>query len=200
MQPIALFTQQENLMKNKIALFSALAGSLICSFSMAQRPTAETSTTRMESDYYGLQRPHIGVTAGVSTPEGNYDSAGEIGMNFGYQPFVPLGLGASISTVRNAPRDNRQDIERTAVLGRGTYNFGGSNLLIKHSWMGFGLGPVFSDDGTDFAAAPIIGFDIPVNQDLAKSYFSLGAEAKYLVVSNNQPDNFTLNGAIKFWY
>ena len=187
-------------MKNKIAFFSAITGMLFCVQSMAQKPTAATSTTKVESDYYGLQRPHFGVTAGVSTPEGNYDSSGEIGLNFGYQPYVPFGIGASISATKNEPRDSRPDVERTTVLGRATYNFGGESTLLRHSWVGVAAGPVFADDGTDFAAAPILGFDIPVNTELTGSYISLGAEAQYLVVNNDQPDSLTVNAAVKFWY
>ena len=72
--------------------------------------------------------------------------------------------------------------------------------MIKHSWVGVAAGPVFANDGTDFAAAPIVGFDIPVHSELTGSYISLGAEAQYLVVNNEQPDSLTVNGAVKFWY
>lgn len=191
-------------MKSKVAFFSSVVSSVVgllfCVPSMAQKPSAATSTTKVESEFYGLQRPHFGITAGVSTPEGNYDSSGEIGLNFGYQPYVPFGIGASISATRNEPRDSRPDIERTTVLGRATYNFGGETPVIRHSWVGVAAGPVFSDDGTDFAAAPILGFDIPVSSELTGSFLSVGAEAQYLVVSNEQPDSLGVNAVVKFWY
>ena len=164
---------------------------------------AQSSATKIEEDHalFSMKRPHFGVTLGVSEPEGRYDSSGEVGVNFGYQPFVPFGFGASLSTVRNLPQENRgPDIERTTVLARGTYNFGGETPVIRHSWLGVAMGPVFSDDGTDFALAPIAGFDIPINQAQAKTYVSLGADARYLIVNNDQPDSLTVSGVVKFWY
>lgn len=164
---------------------------------------SQTSQSFSESGnaFSNLDRPHFGVNLGVSEPEGSYDSSGELGVNFGYQLFVPIGLGASVSTVRNLPQDDRgPDIERTTVLARGTFNFGGELPVIRHSWVGLAMGPVFSDDGTDFALAPIAGFDIPIQQVESKKYISLGLDAQYLIVNNDQPDSMTVSGAVKYWF
>lgn len=144
-------------------------------------------------------RPHIGLKVGVASPEGSYNSAAEYGLDVGFQPYVPFGLGLGVMTSRNTSQANAQDLERTSVLARGTYNFGGTTPLIKNSWVGVAAGPVFRKDGADAAIAPIVGFDIPL-REAPGSYLSLGADAKYLFIGGDQTDAFSLNGAVKYWF
>lgn len=185
-------------MKNSLTILILVLSVVVGAHTFAQSSKASVEG---ENALSNMKRPHFGVTLGVSEPEGSYDSSGEIGVNFGYQPYVPFGFGASLSSVRNLPQEDREpDIERTTLLARGTYNFGGELPVIRHTWIGAALGPVFSDDGTDFAIAPIAGFDIPINQTESKNYVSLGADAQYLIVNNDQPDSLTVSGVVKFWY
>ncbi len=145
-------------------------------------------------------RPHIGVTAGIANPEGSYDTAPEFGLDIGFQPYIPFGVGAMITTSRNSARNGAHDLERTSVLARGSYNFGGSTPIIKHSWVGVAVGPVFRHDGTDLGVAPMLGFDIPLREGFGR-YLSLGADAKYLTIANdNEADAFSLNGVVKYWF
>lgn len=144
-------------------------------------------------------RPHVGVKLGVASPEGSYNSAPEFGLDVGFQPYVPFGAGLAITTSRNTSQANAQDLERTSILARGTYNFGGSTPVIKNSWLGVAAGPVFRRDGTDFGAAPIVGFDIPM-REAPGSYLSLGADAKYLFISGDEADTFSVNGVVKYWF
>ena len=190
------------MMKKTITNIMAALVLVVGAGAMAQSGST-TVQTQVEDDgaFFNMKRPHFGVTLGVSEPEGSYDAAGEIGVNVGYQPFVPFGFGASLSSVRNLPQEDRgPDVERTTLLARGTYHISGEVPVIRHSWFGVAMGPVFSDDGTDFAIAPIAGFDIPIDQAESKNYMSLGADAQYLVVNNDQPDSLTVSGVVKFWY
>lgn len=178
-------------MKNAVLMIAAILFYSAPSFSQ----TSETST---EGTYVNMKRPHFGITAGLSTPEGSFDSAAELGVNFGYQPVVPFGIGASIATVRNSASDGGQDLERTNVLARATYNLGPETPMFRHAWFGLALGMAVADDGTYAALAPVAGFDFPI-QRYSTSFLSLGAEAQYLIV-DDQNDNFALSGALKYWY
>lgn len=144
-------------------------------------------------------RPHVGVKVGVSNPEGSYNTAPEFGLDVGYQPYVPFGLGLGVTTSKNTAQGQQHDLERTTVLARGTYNFGGTTPVIKNSWVGVAAGPVFKYNGTDLGVAPIIGFDIPLKEATA-SYLSLGADAKYLAVGGDEADALSVNGTVKYWF
>ena len=152
----------------------------------------------------GSLRPHVGVTAGIANPEGSYDSAPEFGVDIGFSPYVPFGIGTSYTVSRNVSKAaNTRDLERQSILARGTYNFGGSTPVIKNSWVGVAAGPVFRYNGTELGVAPIIGFDIPIRDQAATtgSYLSLGADAKYLaLINSDDSDALTINGVVKYWF
>lgn len=145
-------------------------------------------------------KPHVGIMAGSKTPEGSqYDSAAELGVDVGFQPFIPFGVGAELTTANNEANDARDDLDRTTLLLRGTYNFGGNTPVIRDSFIGFAIGAVFKPDGTEAASAPMLGFDIPL-KDSSRYYVSLGANAKYLITSGSEPDSLSVNGIVKYWY
>lgn len=141
---------------------------------------------------------HMGMNLGFTTPEGSHDTTPNLGVEVGYQPYIPYGLGGELFTSQ-IDADTGKDEQRTALLARGTYNFGGEAPVIRNSWVGLGAGPVYADGVWEVGVAPAVGFDIPVtrinNQDL-----SLGANAKFLVTSTDSPDAFMANFAVKYWY
>ncbi len=164
--------------------------------------TSGTFPTPREVLQEGLN-PHIGITAGVLNPEGSYKTGAEYGINVGIQPYIPFGLGMSLTFSQNNSKEaNTRSLDRTAVLVRGSYNFGGELPLIKNSYVALATGPVINQDATYFGMAPIVGFDIPVREWSGKylSYLSVGAEAKYMIISNNESDGLTVNGAVKYWF
>lgn len=147
--------------------------------------------------------PHIGVTAGVLNPEGSYKTGAEYGMTVGIQPYIPFGLAMSLSfSSNNSKEADTRSLDRTSVLLRGSYNFGGNLALIKNSFVAIATGPIINQDATYFGIAPIVGFDIPVREWSGKylSYLSVGAEAKYMIVSSNESDGLTVNGVLKYWF
>lgn len=168
-----------------------------------QTRTGETTSTFPKvtpvDDAAGLT-PHIGVRAGLASPEGSYDSAPELGIDFGLQAYIPFGVGGEITQSKSSAQRGGRDLERTTVLAKGTYNFGGSTPVIKHSWVGVAAGPVFRHNGTDLGVAPILGFDIPLSEQ-RRRYLSLGADAKYLaLINSSDSDAVSINGTVKYWF
>lgn len=198
-------TQGEFMSFNLIKTFIAAVAVIFALNANAQTENSEQSVSSTFPEPSAIEtksgyRPHIGITAGVANPEGSYDTAPEFGLDVGFQPYVPFGIGAMVTTSRNSAKNGAHDLERTTVLARGSYNFGGTTPIIKHSWVGVAMGPVFRHDGTDFGIAPMLGFDIPLREGPGK-YLSLGADAKYLSVANeSSADAFSLNGVVKYWF
>lgn len=141
-------------------------------------------------------QPHIGLLAGVTSPEGDGDSEAELGVDIGYQPKAPYSLGAEFSHVRFGNNDVNAD--RDTLLLKAGYNFGGDMALIKYSWIGVGAGAVFDEDDTRAVLTPMVGFDIPVTRTDTE-FITLGANARYSIISEVD-DTFTVNGAVKYWY
>jgi hypothetical protein len=140
------------------------------------------------------RRPHIGIIAGQTDPEGATDSQGEFGVEYGYQVSIPMGIAFEIMNT------DTSNLERTTALAKATYNFGGSTPLIRHSYVGAALGADFERSGTYVASGPLLGFDIPL-RNRERHFVSLGANAKYLIFSRGGVDTASaLNGVIKYWY
>ena len=169
-------------------------------------PAAQTSSSTFPTPREVLQEglnPSIGITAGVVNPEGSYKSAAEYGIGFAFQPYIPFGLGMSLTFSKNQSKNsNTRDLDRTAAMVRGTYNFGGNITVIKNSFVGVMTGPIINQDATYFGLAPVVGFDIPVREWSGKylSFLSVGAEAKYMIVSSNESDGLVVNGVLKYWF
>ncbi len=144
----------------------------------------------------GESRVHIGLNLGINSPEGSRGSTPELGLDIGYQPLIPFGLGVELSTSRFSGGDDEFH-KRTTLLFRGTYNFGGDIPLIKHSYFGAAAGPVFLSDGSEMAFAPVMGFDVPLD---VERRFSLGFIAKYLFVTSKDPDSMITSAAFKYWF
>ncbi|MGE3973569.1 MAG: hypothetical protein AB7F59_03485 [Bdellovibrionales bacterium] len=151
-------------------------------------------------------QPHFGVRGGYSNPDDNFNGAAEYGLEAGFQPYVPFGVGLEFTRSVSESSVSKPDLERTAVLAKGTYNFGGTLPIIRTSFLGLGLGPVFdhndNKDSTRLGFNLLGGFDIPLDEQmgLGPNSFSLGAVANYLFVSTDGPDTLGLNGTLKYWF
>lgn len=145
-------------------------------------------------------KPHVGLLLGAAQPEGRQTAQADYGIDVGFQPWVPYGVGLEVAGTRV------NDDDRARVLVRGTYNFGGEQYLLQHSYIGAAvgaqLGSVGDSDRALAAFAPMIGFDIPV-ASLAQDrgdFVSLGLHAKYLITEGSDPDSGSLNGVVKYWF
>lgn len=141
-------------------------------------------------------QPHIGLMGGVVNTNNSSGNDGEYGVDIGFQPYIPYGFGIEAAW-SEAPDTTGSDSSRTAVLAKGTYNFGGSTTIIRNSYAGVGLGSIIRDDNSYFAGGPLVGFDIPVTDE---GMWTLGANAKYLFIDGVEPDALAVNAAIKYWF
>jgi len=153
----------------------------------------EKRPVRNESEY----KPHVGLLAGAAQPEGSGETASEIGFDVGYQPYIPYGAG--LEYIHSRVEDGSQKKNRDTVWLKGSFNFGGTQALLRDSYVGLGLGVVMLSDRTAVAAAPIAGFDVPLGSEKPQ-FVSLGAAARYAIVSDGEVDTFSLNGVVKYWF
>lgn len=137
---------------------------------------------------------HIGVVGGVVNTNNSSGNDADYGLDIGYQPFIPFGAGLE-ATYSKSDNTNGQDEDRTSLLLKGTYNFGGDTPVIRNSYAGVALGSILRPDNSYLAGGPIVGFDIPVEQK-----WTLGANAKYLFVDGIEPDATVVNAAVKYWF
>lgn len=192
---------RRDIMFKKVLTIAVLTSSL-SAFAQMSQAEKNNAKSRLEGslpepqaveskDQYKL---HMGLTAGVSSPRGDAESSPEFGINVGFQPYVPFGLGAEVIT---AELDD-SNIQRTSVLARGTYNFGGDIPVLRSSYLGVTAGPMFVDGKTELAVGPLAGFDIPL-QNQTSNFLSLGLQAKYLWTTDTQ-DALSAGVALKYWY
>lgn len=184
---------------------TGVAVSLFSIFSFAQSNSSGSSTlpaVRGPAIDDEL-KPHVGVLLGFSEPDGRGGAGGDYGIDIGFQPYVPFGLGLELSGSSNT------EVDQTRLLIRGTYNLGGTIPVVKNSYFGAGLGPVIGSTGDRdrvlLGLAPMIGFDIPVYHftslsDGRKDYMSLGLHAKYLILEGSDPDALSANAVAKYWF
>ncbi len=142
-------------------------------------------------------RRHFGLSSGYNIPEGDAQTTPEIGVSLGFQPYIPFGVGVELSTSKF--KDSHvEDYRRTTALGYVTYNFGGTLPIIRGSYVGMAAGAAFLNHGTEIAAAPLAGFDVPLSSINGKQ-ITVGVNAKYLLVDSAR-DSLITNAALKFWY
>ncbi len=182
--------------------------SLLISMFLNPQAGAQTSSSTLPEPIKATtveqQKPHIGARLGIADSEGGYGGAAEYGLEVGFQPYIPYGIAVEITNFTSENRDG--DLNRTKVLARGTYNFGGTNMIIRHSYVGLGLGPVFDtvpgDSDVRLGTELQAGIDFPLNSVglVSRKSMSLGATANYLFVSNSGVDTFGVNGLLKYWF
>lgn len=143
-------------------------------------------------------KPHVGLMGGIVTPDGSGDTGGEVGIDVGYQYYIPYGLGAEYihSEVDNGTTRDKRD----TVMAKASYNFGGTNEFFRKTYAALAVGAVFTPSGTAIAGAPILGFDYPLTSGKDSDYLSLGASTRYTFVGDNETDTFSLTGVVKYWY
>jgi len=194
------------LYRNAAIVMTAAMMTLVSMYARAQT-SGQTGTTfpkvtaTMSKDY---ARPHVGVFGGIVNPEQSFDTTYDYGLDIGFQPWTPIGVGLEFTGLSSNRTQGTQpqDLNRTNILAKATYNLGGTIPVIRHSYLGLGLGAVIDASaykGTHSGIAPLLGFDIPLTDEPSK-YFSLGMVAKYIFVSGPAPDSTSLNGMVKYWF
>lgn len=166
----------------------------------ASEQTVGTFPEPKEVETYEEQRIHMGINLGVNSPSGGYDTSTGLGVDVGFQPYIPFGVGAEAFTTDMDENNVNNDDQRTAVLARGTYNFGGEIPVIRHAYVGMAAGPVLTGETWDIGLAPLTGFDIPIAKLANGNDLSLGANIKYLYTTSATADAFMTSAAVKYWY
>ena len=185
-------------------MFKKIALTVVCTAFLALTATAQTTTegkstfpkpreVAMKSEF----KPHVGLLAGHTDPEGSGDITPNIGVDIGFQPYVPFGLGAEF--IHNRFDNGIETVDRNTAWLKATYNLGGDIPFVQDMYFGMAAGVVFTDSKTVFASAPMVGFDIPVFEVGGKDV-SLGANARYTVLTEDEFDAAQVNGVIKYWY
>lgn len=193
-------------MKNSLILSVVIATILVASPVFASNETEKgTSTLPAERDAINVaeEKPSMGLMLGTFVPDDGDVATTNIGIDFMFQPRIPFGFGFEATHASPESTVTGKKLEHTTVLAKAQYNFGGTIPVIRSSYVGFGAGAQFQESDTQFAAAPIVGFDIPIRDEADVSHVSLGANAKYLYVEGNEDTDSnaaSLNGVLKFWY
>lgn len=164
---------------------------------MAQENSTATYPEPRPAETHAEEKIHAGLNLGVNSPEGSGGASPMLGVDVGFQPYIPFGLGAELFT--GQIEDDDDNVQRTGLLARGTYNFGGEMAVIRHSFIGVAAGPVLTDDVMELGYAPVLGFDAPIKVD-GKSSMTLGFNVKYLMTSTDSADGLMSNAAVKFWF
>lgn len=155
------------------------------------------SAVKKPQEFSSRYQPHVGLLAGVTDPEGDRDSSGELGVEVGFKANSVMDIGAEFS---NSKIDNgAKDLTRNTLLLKAHYNVESDMVILKDSYLGLGAGAIFKSNETVAVAAPLIGFDIPVTSGNS-NYMTLGAAARYAFIAEGEIDTFTLSGAVKYWY
>ena len=161
----------------------------------------------------GAHVAHVGVVGGYVDQIGPMKPTIGYGVDAGFQPYVPFGVGFQ-ALFYNAKTDlgtSQAGIKRTELMLRGTYNFGGDNEFIRHSYLGLKVGAVISqptfafnggdtndvgDSYTRFGLAPVAGFDFQVAEHL-----TAGAEFSWLFVTGPENNNDVAQAlaTLKYW-
>lgn len=156
-----------------------------------------------KAETHSQQKPSIGVFGGMADPQTDRHTTGDYGVEAAFQPYIPISTGAELSGYVLGSQGASPTLTRTRLFAKAAYNFGGDIPLIRYSYVGAGIGPVFDNIGnridTELGFAPMIGFDIPMSSEQS-AHFSLGANANYLFVGGAKSEVFALNGVAKYWF
>lgn len=159
-------------------------------------PAPERAEGRAET------KPTIGVFTGVAGAEGADQEAWEYGVEAAFQPVIPFSLALELSGFTKPSDGPDAALTRTRLLGKALYNMGGTIPVIRHSWVGAGLGPVYdnirNDQDWNLGFLPTAGFDIPIGA--IEDRLSLGAHVAYLIVTGDNPNSLSANGVLKYWF
>lgn len=170
--------------------------------SLAQHsPHSGRSTGTLPKPHRSIEdeelKPHIGFLFGSSRPVGDRNGGSDFGIDIGVQPYVPFGIGLELAASGN-------EAEQARMMVRGTYNFGGHIPLIKYSYIGAAIGPIWGSKGDAnkvlIGSAPLLGFDFPIRDHANRDRVSLGLTAKFIFIEGSDPDTVNVNAIAKYWF
>lgn len=149
----------------------------------------------MKSETATNYKWNAGIISGVNSPNGEVTSSAEYGVTTSFEPMgnIAVGLDATSSLL-----DDKDQNQRTIVQLKGAYVVGGDIPVLRTSYLGIGVGPVFVDNKVHWGYSPLAGFDVPLSNK-THDYMSLGVVAKYLF-NPDTPNSLTAGAALKYWF
>jgi hypothetical protein len=185
-----------------ILAFASVSFLSFAAHSAANSGTTSGTLPSLQKSTRSELRPHVGIQIGHADSGSTYGGATSYGLEVGYQPYIPLAAALELQNFSNDGTGNKLD--RTSLMAKGTYNFGGTIPIIRNSFVGAALGPVFDTAGTDstnVGAKVLAGLDFPLTASglTQEKSFSLGATAQYLAVLRAD-DSFIVNAQLKYWF
>ncbi len=148
-------------------------------------------------------KPSVGLRLGVAEGSGNFTEGFEYGAEVGTQVWDQVSIVAELSGTTVDRTGNKPSLTRTKLLGKGFYNFAGNIPVIKYSYVGAGLGPVYdnvvNEGKWNLGFSPQAGFDIPLSSEM-QSKISLGLNVAMLYVTGGTPNTFSANAVAKYWF
>lgn len=154
----------------KIISFIALSSLSFSIFAREMNPQRKTLPSPRKVEAKKEYRPHVGLLYGLLIPEGSWKNTDSLGFDVGFQPYIPFGLGLEF-THTNLKHENDSHFNRNDLLFKGSYHFGGEHKIIRHSFVGLGMGASINAESTEFVMAPLAGFDVPLSHKKGESYF-----------------------------
>jgi len=147
----------------------------------------------------GERAPSLGAFGGITDTRQGLRNGTSYGVEYGWQTYIPWSAAVELSGYVSDHSSTSPTLTRTRLLGKYSYNLGGTIPVIKDSYIGLGAGPVLDNvrntNTWEVGVVPQIGFDIPV-----VSQFSLGANANYMFTIGPNADVFAFNGVAKYWF
>ena len=140
-------------------------------------------------------RVFMGLSGGVNSPRGEYNSRPAIGLNLGWQPTGHWGYMGELVT---SQLDGAIKEYRTSILLLGAYKVSKDVPIFGFSYTALGAGTTIIASKSNLTFMPEIGIDLPLN-DKIHEYFTLGINAKYMFIAHS-PDSFVGGAAVKYWY
>ena len=192
-----------NKLIKKAAIYSALLlSTIVARTSFADlEGTSRTFPKVHESETVAEAKPSLGINIGLADTDNSRSTLG-YGIEFGFQPIIPFSSAFSLSGYSSEHKADIPTLTRTMLMYKASYNFGGTIPVIKNSFAGLKVGPVFDNINrkldVELGVAPTVGFDFLLGGDL--SHYSLGANADYMFVGGSKNDVFALNGVAKYWF
>lgn len=189
-----------------LGLLFAVSAPLLASSQFAHAQSDSETQSVMDRDELvrrvGQGKPSVGVMLGMANAEGAFESGLNYGIEASFQFSVPYSAILELSGYSADRSTSEPGLTRTKLLGKVMYNFAGTTPVIRYSYAGLGLGPVYDNVGDvkrwNVGLAPQIGFDIPLGDPA--SQFSLGANLAILLVSGGAPSSTSAAGVAKYWF
>ena len=147
-------------------------------------------------------KPSLGFWGGYAQTESRRDAT-VFGADYTYQPVIPFSVGGEVLGMVIHRGNRAGTLTRTMLMAKANYNFGGDILILKNTYLGLALGPVFDNEtetlDVSLGIQPNLGMDF-----MLPSWFtnwSLGVNFGYTFMTLTTADSsFTANGVLKYWF